>query len=46
MQKISASNWISAARACAPAGRTVSYVSAMTKPRADFADTHRQPTRV
>lgn len=41
MQKIAATNWISAARSCAPVGSPPSYVSAMAQPRAGFADPRR-----
>jgi len=44
MQKIAAVNWISAARACAPAQCAAAFVSAMATPRDRTAmDAQRQP---
>ena len=47
MQKIDAVNWISAARACAPAQCAAAFVSAMATPRhRDTIEPSRQPSGV
>lgn len=44
MQKIDAVNWISAARACAPAQCAAAFVSAMATPRhRTYTEAQRQP---